>query len=106
MNESVKGQIALVTGASRGIGRAIAAALAGQGATVIGTATREAGAAAISEALAAQGGRGIVLDVNDGAEKRELEAFIEAYAKGGQLVGEFTSQNQALDKAFELCPES
>ncbi len=78
MNESVKGQVALVTGASRGIGRAIAAALAGQGATVIGTATREAGAAAIGEALAAQGGRGIVLDVNDGAA---LEAVVEAIVK-------------------------
>ncbi len=47
-----------------------------------------------------------VLDVNEGAEKRETEAFIDAYAKGGQLMGEFASPNQALDKAFELCPES
>ena len=46
-----------------------------------------------------------VLDVNEGTEKREAEAYISAYAKGGQTVGEFTNQTQALDKAFELCPE-
>ncbi len=46
-----------------------------------------------------------VLDVNEGAEKREADAYINAYAKGGQSVGEFSSQAQALEKAFELCPE-
>ena len=46
-----------------------------------------------------------VLDVNEGKEKRETEAYIAAYAKGGETVGEFKSQNQALDKAFNLCPE-
>lgn len=46
-----------------------------------------------------------VLDVNEGAEKREAEAYIAAYAKGGEMVGEFPSPNEALDKAFELCPE-
>ena len=46
-----------------------------------------------------------VLDVNDGAEKREAEAFISAYAKDGSVAGEFGSQTQALDRAFELCPE-
>jgi 3-oxoacyl-[acyl-carrier protein] reductase len=60
-------QVALVTGASRGIGRAIALALAGKGFRVVGTATTEAGATAIGEALAQHPGcRGIVLDVNDG----------------------------------------
>jgi 3-oxoacyl-[acyl-carrier protein] reductase len=60
-------QVALVTGASRGIGRAIATTLAQKGLRVVGTATTEAGAKAISEALAAfPGGRGIVLDVTDG----------------------------------------
>jgi hypothetical protein len=46
-----------------------------------------------------------VLDVNEGAEKREADAFISAYAKEGVIAGEFVSQAQALDKAFELCPE-
>jgi Mannosyl-glycoprotein endo-beta-N-acetylglucosaminidase len=46
-----------------------------------------------------------VLDVNEGTETREADAYISAYAKGGKTVGEFTSTTQALDKAFELCPE-
>jgi len=61
---SVNDEIALVTGASRGIGKAIAAVLAGKGATVIGTATSEKGAAAIADSLAS-GGTGKVLDVTD-----------------------------------------
>jgi hypothetical protein len=47
-----------------------------------------------------------VLDVNEGAEKREAEAYIAAYAKSGEIAGEYQSQTQALEKAFELCPES
>ena len=65
---NLQGQVALVTGASRGIGRAIATELARQGAKVVGTATSESGAAAITEYLAALGpeaGRGAVLNVND-----------------------------------------
>jgi hypothetical protein len=46
-----------------------------------------------------------VLDVNDGSERREAEAFIAAYAKNGKIAGEYANQAQALDKAFELCPE-
>jgi len=46
-----------------------------------------------------------VLDVNEGSEKREAEAYIAAYAKGGVVAHEFASQAQALDKAFDLCPE-
>ena len=60
-------QVALVTGASRGIGRAIALALAARGLKVIGTATTEAGAAALDQELAVLGGRGVVLNVTDGA---------------------------------------
>ena len=52
-NNALDGEIALVTGASRGIGAAIAAALADAGATVVGTATSDAGAQAISDALGA-----------------------------------------------------
>lgn len=65
---SLTNQVALVTGASRGIGRAIAQELARQGAKVVGTATSESGAAAISEYLAAIGaecGKGMVLNVTD-----------------------------------------
>ena len=68
-------QIALVTGASRGIGRAIAIDLARHGATVIGTATSDAGAAAISEYLKtvrADAGRGVVLNVNDAVASAAL----------------------------------
>ncbi len=73
------GQVALVTGASRGIGRAIALALGGAGATTVGTATGEAGAAAIGANLAAAGitGRGAVLDVADGLAIEALVAQIE-----------------------------
>jgi Mannosyl-glycoprotein endo-beta-N-acetylglucosaminidase len=46
-----------------------------------------------------------VLDVNEGSEAREAEAFISAYAKNGAIAGQFGSQAQALEKAFELCPE-
>lgn len=65
----LQGKVALVTGASRGIGQAIALALAAQGAKVAGTATTRAGAEAISAAIAGAGGTGagFVLDVNDSA---------------------------------------
>ena len=62
-NNALEGEIALVTGASRGIGASIAEALASAGATVIGTATSEGGAAGISDALGGNS-RGIVLNIS------------------------------------------
>ena len=76
----LEGQVALVTGATRGIGRAIAHELARAGATVVGTATTDAGAAKITEELAAAGhsGSGIRLDVADGAAVEAALADIES----------------------------
>jgi len=80
MSKTLENQVALVTGASRGIGRAIALELARQGATVIGTATSESGAASIGEYLSGEGlkGSGVVLNVNDPAR---CEAVIDEIIK-------------------------
>ncbi|MBN8486768.1 MAG: 3-oxoacyl-ACP reductase FabG [Burkholderiales bacterium] len=85
MSDTTTSQIALVTGASRGIGRSIAATLAAKGFTVIGTATSDAGAASITETLSAQGGHGVKLDVNDAPA---AEALVDAIVKehGGLQV--------------------
>jgi 3-oxoacyl-[acyl-carrier protein] reductase len=65
---NLQNQVALVTGASRGIGKAIALELARQGAKVVGTATSASGAEAISAYLAEFGGKGVVLNVTDAAQ--------------------------------------
>jgi 3-oxoacyl-[acyl-carrier protein] reductase len=77
---TLAGKLALVTGATRGIGRAIALQLGRDGATVIGTATTEGGAAQIREALAQAGvqGAGVVLNVRDAAA---CDALVESLQK-------------------------
>ena len=89
MNSSAShGQIALVTGASRGIGAAIALALAGRGFKVIGTATSEQGAAKITQDLAAHDGcEGRVLNVNDtGAGDALIDAIVQQHGALHVLV--------------------
>ena len=95
------GQIALVTGASRGIGAAIAIELGKQGATVIGTATSANGASSISATLAAAGikGEGLALNVNDAAQ---IEATLKIIGeKYGDVVRVLTMGQDSF--SVELC---
>ncbi|RYY66473.1 MAG: SDR family NAD(P)-dependent oxidoreductase, partial [Comamonadaceae bacterium] len=79
MNTTLQGQVALVTGASRGIGAGIAQELAARGMKVIGTATTDDGAAKITAAFGDQAGcRGATLDVNDA---KAAEALVDAIVK-------------------------
>lgn len=86
---SLENEVALITGASRGIGKAVALALGAKGATVIGTATSESGAEAISAYLKENGikGKGVALDVTHQSEiDRVMEMIAEEFAAPSILV--------------------
>ena len=82
----LSGEIALVTGASRGIGKAAAIHLANNGAIVIGTATTESGAAAIGESLRDSGGSGMLLDVTSDDSIERLFSQLKADARLPSIV--------------------
>ena len=84
-SDALDGEVALVTGASRGIGAAIAGALVAAGATVIGTATSSAGAEAISKTLGANG-RGLTLNTTDADSVQAVFADIQANEGSPSIV--------------------
>lgn len=91
--------------ASPGAAKSPAKAAPSKSACKVWTASYGGHKAVIIKAVVGETTNYTVLDVNEGREKREAEAYIAAYAKGGETVAEFKSANQALDKAFNLCPE-
>ncbi len=106
LEKPVERPAAFVTASAGGLAaKALPPAVAADGKCRVWTASYGGQKAVI---IRAQGDGAVnftVLDVNEGAERREAEAYISAYAKGGVIDQEFGSQTQALEKAFELCPE-
>ncbi len=100
--EGAKIQTASVTGAATQL-KTPAAAKAGK--CKVWTASYGGQRAIIIKAVTDGTTNYTVLDVNDPTESREVDAYISAYAKGGEKLGAFATQTKALDKAFELCPE-
>lgn len=87
--QDLEGQVAFVTGASRGIGYSIAIELAKRGATVVGTSTSESGAALITEALEgvrAGAGKGVVLDVADAVATTTVMAQVQKEVGGISIL--------------------
>jgi hypothetical protein len=100
-----KTQLAAATGAAKTLGKPETPSSAKASACKVFTASYGGAKAIIIKADRADGTHYTVLDVNEGVEAREAEAYINAYAPGGKQVGSYKSQTLALDKAFELCPE-
>lgn len=86
MQQELNDKVALVTGATRGIGKAIALELASRGAKVIGTATSQSGAQSIDAMLKEFNGRGVVLDVNNQQDCEKLVSEISSEDLGGPHI--------------------
>ena len=103
--DAQSGKAKVQTAAAAGAAKPLAAPAAGMQKCRVWTASYGGQKAVIIKAVIDGVLNYTVLDVNEGQESREAEAFIAAYAKNGGVAGEFQNQNQALDKAFEFCPE-